>query len=177
MRGLTSRTLLKARPHNFRKAAIGESNVNTAPDSDVSAPVRNGHDDVTGRCACADCRGAAQSLEARSAAAEARRSGRSAARRWELTGGLTGTAIMAIGADIISIIGVTAVVGSARQTADRIRSRIDTAAETPVRQSASRTNWNWCANAVGGSWQAERLSQRQPRYAKRQIHSDLAFNR
>ena len=49
--------------------------------------------------------------------------------RWELTGGLTGAAIMVIGAGIISISGTTAVAGSAGQADDRIRYRIEIAAE------------------------------------------------
>lgn len=53
------------------------------------------------------------------------RSVQSLAPRWELTG----AAIMVIGAGIISITGVTAVAGSARQADDRIRYRINIAAE------------------------------------------------
>ena len=70
---------------------------------------------------------AARSLAARSAVAGARLSARSPARRWALTGERFGTAIMVIGAGIISIIGVTAAAGYARQADGRIRCRIDIA--------------------------------------------------
>jgi hypothetical protein len=60
---------------------------------------------------------------------EVPRSVQSRAPRWEFTGGLTGAAIMVIGAGIISIKRATAVAGSARQADDRIRHRIDIAAE------------------------------------------------
>ena len=62
-----------------------------------------------------------------------------------------GTAIMVIGAGIISIIGVTAVAGYALQAADRIRYRIDIAAEPAFCHHDPRTDLRWCADASGRS--------------------------
>jgi xanthine/uracil permease len=52
----------------------------------------------------------------------------SPAQRWVPTG-VTGTVIMVIGAEIISIIGATVVAGSVLQVEDHIRYRIDIAAD------------------------------------------------
>jgi len=62
----------------------------------------------------------AQSLAAQSAVAEVPLSVQPPALPWELTGGRVGTAIMVIGAGIISITGVTAIAGSAHQVGDRM---------------------------------------------------------
>lgn len=70
---------------------------------------------------------------------------------WELTGERVGTATMVIGAGIISITGVTAVAGYARQADGRIGYRIDTAAEPAFCHHDPRTDLRWCADASGRS--------------------------
>ena len=68
-----------------------------------------------------------QSLEARGAAIGAVTDA--------ATGGLIGAAIMVFGAAIISIAGVRAVAGFARQADDRVRYRIDIAGELAIHLS------------------------------------------